>query len=326
MNKALSPRELGALHDFHDFDPAEDDFRSAVLSGLTQPQKVLSSKFFYDRRGSELFDEITELEAYYPTRTEIGLLERFGADIAVAVGPQPTVVEYGAGSVQKIRLLLDAVHAPLFVPIDISRDHLIRSAKDLAMDYPHTQVVAICADFTQDVVLPDDLPARNRLGFFPGSTLGNCTRDDAQRFLAQTRETLGPGSAFLIGIDLRKDPTVLQTAYNDPAGVTAAFNLNLLRRINRELDATFDLTAFRHDAPWVEDQGRIEMRLYSTIAQTVRVAGTDIHFDEGEYIHTENSHKYDVAEFQNLARQAGYEPANTWVDDDDLFSLHYLKG
>lgn len=326
MNKALSPTELGALEDFHDLNPTQDDFRAAVLEGLSAKQKTLSSKFFYDRRGSALFDEITALEEYYPTRTEISILDRFGEEIAAAVGTQPTVVEFGAGSVRKIRLLLDAVHAPVFVPIDISRDHLIQSAKDLAGDYPETRVVAICADFTRDVALPSDLPTANRLGFFPGSTLGNFTRDEAREFLERTRTTLGPGSAFLVGIDLRKDAETLHAAYNDSRGITAAFNLNLLSRINHELDATFDLTAFRHDAPWVEEHGRIEMRLHSTVAQTVTVAGTPVQFAEGEYIHTENSHKYSVEEFQVLARSAGYEPAQVWVDDAERFSLHYLKG
>jgi dimethylhistidine N-methyltransferase len=326
MNKALSPTELGALEDFHDLNPTQDDFRAAVLEGLSAKQKILSSKFFYDRRGSELFDEITALDEYYPTRTEIGILDRFGEEIAAAVGTQPTVVEFGAGSVRKIRLLLDAVHAPVFVPIDISRDHLIQSAKELAGDYPETRVVAICADFTRDVALPSDLPTANRLGFFPGSTLGNFTRDEARQFLERTRTTLGPGSAFLVGIDLRKDAETLHAAYNDSRGITAAFNLNLLSRINHELEANFDLTAFRHDAPWVEEHGRIEMRLHSTVAQTVTVAGTPVQFAEGEYIHTENSHKYSVAEFQVLARSAGYEPAKVWVDDAERFSLHYLKG
>jgi len=326
MNKALSPKDLGALHDFHDFDPAQDDFRAAVLDGLARPQKALSSKFFYDRQGSELFDEITGLDEYYPTRTEIGILERFGTEIAAAVGPQPTVVEFGAGSVRKIRLLLDAVHAPVFVPIDISREHLVHSAKDLAADYADTRVVAICADFTSDVALPNDLPTTNRLGFFPGSTIGNFTRDDARQFLVDARATLGQGSAFLIGIDLRKNADTLYAAYDDSGGVTAAFNLNLLSRINRELGADFDLTAFRHDAPWVEEHGRIEMRLYSTVDQTVTVAGTSFRFAEGEYIHTENSHKYEVTEFQSLAEEAGYEPAQVWVDDAAQFSLHYLKG
>jgi len=326
MNKALSPAELGALEEFHDFDPTQDDFRAAVLEGLSRKQKVLSSKFFYDRRGSELFDEITGLDEYYPTRTEIGILERFGEEIAAAVGANPTVVEFGAGSVRKIRLLLDAVHAPVFVPIDISRDHLVHSAKELADDYPETRVVAICADFTTDVALPGDLPATNRLGFFPGSTLGNFTRTDARHFLEQTRTTLGPGSAFLVGIDLRKDAETLHAAYNDSRGITAAFNLNLLSRINNELGARFDLTAFRHEAPWVEDEGRIEMRLYSTVEQSVNVAGASFQFAEGEYIHTENSHKYGVAEFQALARNAGYEPAHVWVDEGERFSLHYLRG
>ena len=266
------------------------------------------------------------MDEYYPTRTEIGILERFGEEIAAAVGTQPTVVEFGAGSVRKIRLLLDAVHAPVFVPIDISRDHLVHAAKDLARDYPETRVVAICADFTRDVALPNDLPATNRLGFFPGSTLGNFTRDEARQFLERAHTTLGPGSAFLIGIDLRKDADTLHAAYNDSRGITAAFNLNLLSRINHELGATFDLTTFKHDAPWVEGHGRIEMRLHSTVAQTVTVAGTPIQFTEDEYIHTENSHKYSVAEFQELARGAGYEPAQVWLDDAERFSLHYLRG
>jgi dimethylhistidine N-methyltransferase len=325
MNRALSPTELGALEDFHDLNPTQDDFRTAVIEGLSRKQKTLSSKFFYDRRGSELFDEITTLDEYYPTRTEIGILERSSADIAATVGNQPTVVEFGAGSVHKIRLLLDAVHAPVFVPIDISRDHLVSSAKNLAGDYPETRVVAICADFTNDIVLPKGLPATNRLGFFSGSTLGNFTRDEARQFLERARATLGSGSAFLVGIDLRKDAETLRAAYNDSLGITAAFNLNLLNRINHELDATFDLTAFRHNAPWVEEHGRIEMRLYSTVNQNVTVAGTAFQFTEGEYIHTENSHKYSVAEFQALASSSGYEPVQVWVDDAERFSLHYLR-
>lgn len=322
---AMTQRELGALEDFHDFDPAEDDFRTAILDGLAKRQKALSSKFFYDRRGSQLFDSITELPEYYPTRTEIGLLEHYADEIKATVGPKPVVVEFGAGSVVKIRLLLDAVRAPVFVPIDISREHLVASARELAADYSETRVIAICADFTRDIALPDDLPTTNRLGFFPGSTLGNFTRADAERFLDRARTTLGPASAFLIGIDLRKDEPTLRAAYNDSQGVTAAFNLNLLRRINRELGATFDLKKFRHDAPWVEEEGRIEMRLVSTESQSVMVAGERFHFAEDEYIHTENSHKYDVDEFQALARRAGYEPVRVWVDNDRRFSLHYLK-
>ena len=325
MNRALSPTELGALEDFHDLNPTEEDFCTSVIEGLSREQKILSCKFFYDQRGSELFDRITTLDEYYPTRSEINILERSSTDIAAAVGDQPTVIEFGAGSVQKIRLLLDAVHAPVFVPIDISRDHLVRCAKDLADDYPETRVVAICADFTNDVALPKDLPSNNRLGFFPGSTLGNFTRGEARQFLERTRTTLGSGSAFLIGIDLRKDTETLHAAYNDSSGISAAFNLNLLKRINHELDATFDLTAFRHNAPWVEEHGRIEMRLYSTVNQNVTVAGKSFQFTKGEYIHTENSHKYSVSEFQALAIGAGYEPAKVWIDDAEQFSLHYLR-
>jgi len=323
MNVALPERS--ALDDFRDLEHDHEDFEGAVLAGLSQPQKSLPSKFFYDARGSQLFDQITGLPEYYPTRTEIGMLKRFAGEIAAKVGPSPTVVEFGAGSVVKIRLLLDALKAPVFVPLDISREHLLQSAHDLAEDYPETRVIAICADFTRPLELPTDLPANNRLGFFPGSTLGNFTRADAKAFLETARRTLGPGSAFLIGIDLRKDERTLHAAYNDSAGVTAAFNLNILRRINRELGGTFDLTRFKHDAPWVSDKGRIEMRLVSTATQTVTVAGQTFDFAEAEYIHTENSHKYGVEEFQELARTAGYEPDAVWLDSDRLFSLHYLR-
>ncbi len=321
----LARAELGPLEEFHDLGHDHDDFERAVLDGLSKPQKTLPSKFFYDERGSRLFDRITELPEYYPTRTEIGMLERFSAEIANTVGPAPTVVEFGAGSVVKIRLLLDALKAPVFVALDISREHLVQSARDLADDFPGTSVTAICADFTRPLQLPEDLPARNRLGFFPGSTLGNFTRDEARNFLETARQTLGPESAFLVGIDLRKDEATLRAAYNDAAGVTAAFNLNVLRRINRELKGTFNLNTFRHDAPWVPDEGRIEMRLVSTCAQSAMVAGRTFSFAESEYIHTENSHKYGVEEFQALACAAGYRPEAVWVDEDEHFSIHYLK-
>jgi dimethylhistidine N-methyltransferase len=325
MRTALHPKELGPLEDFHDLEHDHEDFESAVLEGLGRRPKSLPSKFFYDERGSKLFDRITELPEYYPTRTEIGMLQRFAWEIAETVGAAPTVVEFGAGSVVKIRLLLDAVHAPVFVPLDISREHLMQSSRDLAADYPDTRVIAICADFTRNIELPQDLPTGNRLGFFPGSTLGNFTRRDAEAFLVNARKTLGPGSAFLVGIDLRKDEVTLRKAYNDSQGVTAAFNLNILRRINRELGGNFDLQRFAHDAPWLADEGRIEMHLVSKAAQTVTVAGRRFDFAEGEYIHTEYSHKYGVDEFRAMAQRAGYNPVRVWVDDDNLFSLHYLK-
>lgn len=201
----------------------------------------------------------------------------------------------------------------------------MRSSRELAEDYPDTRVIAICADFTRDIELPQGLPRNNRLGFFPGSTLGNFLRAEAQAFLENARRTLGPGSSFLIGIDLRKDESILHAAYNDPTGITAAFNLNVLRRINRELGADFDLTKFRHDAPWVEEHGRIEMRLVSTAVQNVTVSGQRFAIEAGEFIHTENSHKYGIEEFQSLARDAGYEPAKVWIDDERLFSLHLLR-
>ena len=308
-----------------DLGHARDDFRADVLAGLARAEKQLSAKYFYDARGSKLFDRITELPEYYPTRTELGILRDHADDIAELAGPQTTVVEFGAGSSIKIRLLLDAVDAQAFVPIDISGEHLREAADVLAIDYPGTDVLAVCADFTRPIELPDEVPAENRLGFFPGSTIGNFTPAEAEKFLRQCAALLGPGSGLVIGVDLKKDVQLLHDAYNDAAGVTAAFNLNLLARINRELHGTFDLRAFRHKAFYNEGEGRIEMHIESLCDQTVHVAGAQVPFRNGETIHTENSCKYTVTEFQALAAESGYEPVAVWTDQQKLFSLHYLR-
>ncbi|MCP5149794.1 MAG: L-histidine N(alpha)-methyltransferase [Ectothiorhodospiraceae bacterium] len=323
MNEATL--DLGPLEAFHDYGHAVDDLRELVVDGLSRRPKTLPSKLFYDQHGSALFDQICELPEYYVTRTEVGMLEQHADEIARCIGDSPTVIEFGAGSSRKIRLLLDALQPPAFVPIDISRDHLVRSARALAAEYPRTSVVAVCADFTRDIDLPPEIGEENRVGFFPGSTLGNFSRADAESFLRGTRELLD-GGGFLIGIDLKKDPAILHAAYNDAAGVTAAFNRNVLARINRELDGDFAVDRFRHDAPWVEEEGRVEMHLVSECHQVATVDGQAFSFEPGESIHTENSHKYEVDEFRALARRAGYEPREVWVDDDALFSLHYLAG
>jgi dimethylhistidine N-methyltransferase len=321
----MSPHDL--LQSFDDLAPEPDDFLAEVKRGLSQQPKTLPCKFFYDERGSALFDAICEQPEYYPTRTEIALLEAIADDLARHIGPHAHLIEYGCGSVKKVRPLLDALEEPAaYVAVDISREHLLGAARLLAEDYPDLDVHAVCADFTKpfEVRPPVDRPDARRVGFFPGSTLGNFQPDDARRFLSNAVKVLGSGGAMVIGIDLKKDTAILDAAYNDSQGVTASFNLNLLRRINEELGANFDVGQFRHRAHYNADAGRVEMHLYSMAAQDVRVDGATFRFAEGESIHTENSHKYSVEDFRALARGAGFEPVEVWTDAERLFSIHYM--
>lgn len=304
---------------------APDDV-DEILDGLTAAQKRISPKYFYDERGSELFDQICDLPEYYPTRTELAVMKQHADDIAALVGPSAQVIEFGAGSTLKIRLLLDHLIRPAaYTPVDISADYLIKQAHDLARDYPDLDIQPVCADFTQPFKLPEHRtpPARNFV-FFPGSTIGNFSRRQALELLEVMAFEAKHDGAALIGVDLRKDEARLNAAYNDRAGVTAQFNLNVLARFNRELGADFDLDGFRHRAVYDDEKGRIEMRLVSTRPQRVHVAGTDLHFAKDEYIITEHSHKYSVEEFRDLARQAGFNPVQVWCDDDRLFSVHFL--
>jgi dimethylhistidine N-methyltransferase len=321
----MSPHDL--LQSFDDLAPEPDDFMAEVIKGLSREPKTLPCKFFYDERGSALFDEICDLPEYYPTRTEIALLESISADLARHIGPHAHLIEYGCGSVKKVRPLLDALVEPAaYVAVDISREHLLGAAKMLAEDYPDLDVHAVCADFTRpfEVRPPADRPEARRVGFFPGSTLGNFQPEDACRFLSNAVQLLGSGGAMVIGIDLKKDTEILEAAYNDAQGVTAAFDLNLLHRINTELGANFDVAKFRHRAHYNADAGRVEMHLYSMAEQSVLLNGTTFRFADGESIHTENSHKYSVEDFRAMARNAGFEPAGVWMDDAQLFSIHYL--
>jgi len=298
-----------------------------VVRGLSQPQKQLACKYFYDEQGSKLFDEICRLDEYYPTRTETALLESYAKEMAALMGPGICLIEYGCGSLVKTRLLIDALDRPsLFVPIDISEGHLLRSAGELARDYPDLDVVAQVADFTQALDLPEKVTGKNakRVGFFPGSTIGNFDNEAAVGFLRGACETIGDGGGFLIGVDLKKDEDILVRAYDDAAGVTAAFNLNVIERINRELGGDFDVSAFRHQALYNSKEGRIEMYLVSLKPQTVSIQEFDFIFGEGETIHTENSYKYHLGEFEDLATKAGFAAGQTWVDENELFSLHYL--
>jgi dimethylhistidine N-methyltransferase len=320
-------RQGGALAAFHDLAPAEESFRDAALSGLTRRAKSLPCRFLYDERGSALFEEICELPEYYLTRTEMALLADVAPEIAALIGRHAQLIEFGSGSSRKVRLLLDALEEPAaYVAIDISREPLRRAAEELAAEFPRLAVVAVCADYLQPLRLPP-LPARGdgrRLGFFPGSTIGNFRPEEAVDFLAGCRSVIGRNGAMLIGVDLKKDPALLDAAYNDSAGVTAAFNLNLLERMNRELDADFDLDRFAHLAFYNEAAGRIEIYIESLADQIVTVAGRAIRFSAGERIHTEDSCKYTIGEFQRLAAHAGFRPVRHWTDDDALFSLHLL--
>ncbi len=316
-----------ALASFEDLAPDDDDFLAEVLTGLADEPKHLPCKFFYDEQGSKLFERICGLPEYYLTRTETGLLRASAPEIAALVGPDCQLVELGAGSGEKARIVLDALERPAaFVGVDISRDFLVEAMAALAADLPHLAVHAVCADFTKPFRVPavEGTSDAKRVVFFPGSTLGNFTPDRAVRFLAMAAEVAGPGGAMLIGIDLKKDARILDAAYNDAQGVTAAFNKNLLARVNRELGGTFALDAFRHHAFYDAAEGRIEMHLVSLKDQVVRVAGTEFRFREGETIHTENSYKYSVPEFQDMARAAGFVPVQVWTDENDLFSIHYL--
>lgn len=315
----------GRPADLADHGDDRDAFRRDMIAGLSAPQKRTSPKYFYDERGAALFEEICELAEYYPTRTEIALLSDRAADIARSVGPRAVVIEYGSGATVKVRILLDALAEPVaYVPVDISREQLRATSRALAADYPGLKVVPICADFARPLPLPPELPRANRVAFFPGSTIGNLMPDEAIAFLRAVARTVGRGGSLLIGVDLRKDEAVLTAAYNDARGVTAAFNLNLLVRANRELGADFDVESFRHQAVYVAERGRIEMRLYSRRAQKVRIGGHVLSFAAGEYILTEVSHKYSVAGFQALAGRAGWQAKSCWTDRRDWFSVHHL--
>jgi L-histidine Nalpha-methyltransferase len=312
---------------FHDLAPTQESFRDAVIAGLRRDPKSLPCKFFYDARGSALFEKICELPEYYLTRTEIAILDRFAADIATQLGPHCRLIELGSGASQKVRILLEALDRPAaYVAVDISREQLRKSAARLAADFLKLAVVAVCADYTRSFELPPlPGPDGKRVGFFPGSTIGNFEPQQVVAFLSDWAALLGPGGEMLIGADLEKDPKILDAAYNDKAGINAAFNLNLLTRINRELGGDFDIDRFAHLAFYNEREGRVELYLKSLAEQTVSVAGQHFRFAAGELIHTENSYKYAIENFRALAAQAGFEAVHTWTDRHQLFSVHYLR-
>ncbi len=310
----------------HDLAPDETHFLEEVLAGLREPQKRIPCKYFYDARGSELFEQICRLEAYYPTRTELAIMQAHAGEMATLLGPGCLLIEFGSGSSRKTRLLLDRLEDPAgYVPVDISLEMLQRSAAALAADYRGLEVIPVRADYTHRFELPSVVrPVKRRAVYFPGSTIGNFPPREAREFLAEIAALVGDGGALLIGVDLRKSVAMLELAYDDPEGVTAAFNRNLLSRINRELGADFREDRFVHRALWNQTQGRVEMHLVSREPQSVRVGGERFSFAAGETIHTENSYKYRVEEFRALAAAGGFDLRRVWSDPERLFSVQYL--
>ena len=299
-------------------------FAAAVIDGLSRERKTLPCRYFYDARGSELFEEITQLPEYYPTRTEIEILRRHASEMVKAVGNGAVLVEFGSGSSRKTEILLETLPVlTAYMPIDVSESALDEAAQRLRLKFPFLRAYPVVGNFSDSVEYPAELEDCEKLGFFPGSTIGNMNEPDAVRLLGDMRRSLS-GGRLIVGIDLRKDPQILIPAYDDAAGVTAAFNLNLLVRINRELGGSFDVGSFAHRAIYNQAEGRIEMHLVSERAQTARILGHAFKFARGETIHTENSYKYSVEGFRALCRQAGWTPRRVWLDDNRLFSVHEL--
>ncbi|AFY69513.1 methyltransferase [Thalassoporum mexicanum PCC 7367] len=311
----------------HDYQPQLASFRQEVLAGLAMPRKQFPPTFlFYDKRGSDLFIDICSTSEYYVTRTEVKILQQNNAEIAEYIGDRALLIEYGSGSSPKIHALLDALHAPVaYMPIDIEKAHLLDAAEKISHKYPNLDVVAIVADYTKQLHLPQIEGAHQKVVFFAGGTIGNLNPKQAIALLSQARQLVAPAGGMLVGVDLKKDPNRLHAAYNDAQGITAEFNLNILANINRELNANFDLDCFSHYAFYNPTEGRIEMHLVSLKAQTVIVAGQEFAFKAGESIHTENSYKYSLDDFKYVAQAAGFTLRKTWLDQNRLFSVHYLS-
>ncbi len=311
--------------DFIDQHPAMTVGEKEILHGLRKPQKTLEPKWFYDEKGSRLFDQITRLPEYYPSRAERQILQRYSSEIANACDSGCVLIEPGAGNCAKVRDLLGDLRPSVYAPVDISADYLLGAAQKLGSEYPWLDVVAVCADFNRDWSFVAQLPRGKRVIFYPGSTIGNLEPAAARVFLGRVREALGEGGGALVGVDLHKPAARLNAAYNDAAGVTAAFNLNVLERLNSLMTANFDPSRFRHHAFYSEERQRIEMHLVSEEEQVVTLGDERIEFRAGESIHTENSYKYTVEGFAELASGAGLTLERTWLDEGELFSVHYLR-
>jgi dimethylhistidine N-methyltransferase len=316
---------MSSLSSVYFYDQSVETVNSTeeIVEGLLAKPKRVSPKFFYDEKGSNLFTEITRQPEYYPTRIETALLARHADEIGRFIGDDFLLIEYGSGSSEKIRILLDNLRPSIYAPLDISRDYLAEAAEALGSEYPWLEVHATCVDFTGEFELPFDSEKR-RVSFFPGSSIGNFERDEAANFLSRIRKLVGDDGGLLIGVDLKKDEVILNSAYNDQQGVTAAFNLNVLAHLNQEFGADFDLSAYRHEASFNASQGCIQMFLVSEKQQSVHIGNETIGLEAGERIHTENSHKYAIDEFHLMARNAGFQKIQTWLDDDKLFGVFYL--
>jgi dimethylhistidine N-methyltransferase len=306
-----------------DLHPEVDTFLDDVVAGLSAPQKTLPCKYLYDKRGSALFDRICELEEYYVTRTELAIMRANLREIAEAIGHDPLLIEFGSGSSLKTRLLLDALREPHgYVPVDISRQHLLEAAESLREEFPRLPIHPVCADFNDDVRVPKAAAdADRRVMYFPGSTIGNFTPSCAGELLELIRRLIGPRGALLIGIDLKKDRATLEAAYDDAEGVTAAFNLNILHRINRELGADFDVEAFEHRAVYVPQRSRVEMHLVARTDQSIAIDGRHFRFRSGETIHTESSHKWSLEQFESIAATSGFATRKHWTDPETRFAV-----
>ncbi len=313
-----------ALAKTHPLDDEASAFAQDVIDGLSQHPKQLSPKYFYDAAGSELFEQITRLPEYYPTRTELSILRDRGQAIAAVIPQRAALVEFGAGATTKVRLLLENCALGAYVPVDISGEFVKAQSEALRRDFPALAVYPVAADFTAPFALPDEIAEMPKVGFFPGSTIGNFEPHEACALLRSAREILGSNARMVIGVDLEKDDRVLYQAYNDAAGVTARFNLNVLVRINRELGGNFDLSGFTHRSIYNRERHRIEMHLISRKAQSARLLGRSFSFRPGESIHTENSYKYSIARFAALARGSGWQVRESWTDAAAMFSVHAL--
>ena len=298
---------------------------TAIVAGLSQPKKSISPKYFYDEAGSKLFEDITRLPEYYLTNTELGIMEACVEDIAQLAGERASLIEFGSGSSMKTRMMLRHLRSPaVYVPVDISEEHLLESQRSIKVDFPDVEVIPVVADFTHSFDLPNPtkMPLRN-IVYFPGSTIGNFERDEAIELLRVMYQEAGADGALVIGVDLQKDPAVISAAYNDSAGATARFNLNMLRHLNREFGADFNLDSFAHRATYDSDSGRIVMELVSAEKQSVRIGGARIHFEAGEAITTEYSHKYTLDDFEAMVAAAGFSVAKVWTDSKQWFGVHY---
>ncbi len=305
---------------------ADPSFARDVIAGLSARPKRIFAKYFYDARGAQLFEAITRTPEYYLTRCELAILREHAGEIAGLFPQNSALVELGSGSSEKARILLSAALGVfVYAPVDVSGEMLKQEAERLQRDYPRLSIIPVQADFAIPFALPAQVMRLPRSGFFPGSTIGNFEPAAAAAFLSETGRLLGSGAVMIIGVDLVKDAQLLDAAYNDAAGITREFNLNLLARMNRELDANFDLTRFEHRAFFNAAQHRIEMHLVSTRSQQVRVAGRLIDFERGETIHTENSYKYTLQSFSDLARRGGWQPLRSWTDSKSMFSVHALR-